>query len=256
MRQGDPPGPDDACRVSRGRDEASLREHRTLFPLKGTGTVMRSRRKLPGSRPRDSQRGRPAGDAWLGRIERGQIFRIVDLEGNQAVDTLFYNAADPADRYSAADTIRAQGNIYLTTGTRLLSTDGQRCSPSSRTRAGGTTPSAAPAPPRATRCATATARSVDARLPRQLPAGRGAREASRHDEARHRQQHQLLHERPGDARRRAHLRRWHLRAAASTSSCAPRWTCSASSRNCPQLNNPCNAYNPTPIRVLVWDARP
>jgi uncharacterized protein YcgI (DUF1989 family) len=24
--------------------------------------------------------------------------------------------------------------------------------------------------------------------------------------------------------------------------------------NCPQLNNPCNAYNPTPIRVLIWDA--
>jgi uncharacterized protein YcgI (DUF1989 family) len=23
--------------------------------------------------------------------------------------------------------------------------------------------------------------------------------------------------------------------------------------NCPQLNNPCNAYNPTPIRVLIWD---
>jgi uncharacterized protein len=23
--------------------------------------------------------------------------------------------------------------------------------------------------------------------------------------------------------------------------------------NCPQLNNPCNAYNPTPVRVLVWD---
>ena len=24
--------------------------------------------------------------------------------------------------------------------------------------------------------------------------------------------------------------------------------------NCPQLNNPCNAYNPTPIEVLVWNA--
>jgi uncharacterized protein YcgI (DUF1989 family) len=23
--------------------------------------------------------------------------------------------------------------------------------------------------------------------------------------------------------------------------------------NCPQLNNPCNAYNPTPIRILVWN---
>jgi len=24
--------------------------------------------------------------------------------------------------------------------------------------------------------------------------------------------------------------------------------------NCPQLNNPCNAYNPTPVRVLIWEA--
>ena len=57
-------------------------------------------------------------------IWKGQVLRIVDLEGNQAVDTLFYNAHDYAERYSAQDTIRAQGNIYLTTGTRLISTEG------------------------------------------------------------------------------------------------------------------------------------
>ena len=49
-----------------------------------------------------------AGDGWLHEIKRGQAFRIVDLEGNQAVDTLFYNATDHEERYSAADTIRAQ----------------------------------------------------------------------------------------------------------------------------------------------------
>jgi urea carboxylase-associated protein 1 len=48
----------------------------------------------------------------------------VDLEGNQAVDTLFYNAHDYSDRYSAQDTIRQQGNIYLTAGTRLMSSSG------------------------------------------------------------------------------------------------------------------------------------
>ena len=57
-------------------------------------------------------------------IKRGQTLRIVDLEGNQAVDTLFYSAADPIERYSATDTIREQGNIYLTTGTKLVSTEG------------------------------------------------------------------------------------------------------------------------------------
>src|SRR6187399_975210 len=57
-------------------------------------------------------------------IRRGQTLRIVDLEGNQAVDTLFFDAHDPTDRYSAVDTIREQGNIYLTTGTRLISSEG------------------------------------------------------------------------------------------------------------------------------------
>jgi len=65
-----------------------------------------------------------AGDPFVFVIEKGQVVRIVDLEGNQAVDTIFYNAADYADRYSAQDTIREQSNIYLTTGTRLLSTNG------------------------------------------------------------------------------------------------------------------------------------
>src|SRR5580658_5019582 len=66
----------------------------------------------------------PAGEPWLHEIHRGQHFRIVDLKGNQAVDTLFYNAHDYSDRYSAQDTIREQRNIYLTTGTKLRSTGG------------------------------------------------------------------------------------------------------------------------------------
>src|SRR6478736_5962375 len=65
-----------------------------------------------------------SGEAWIQEIVSGQTFRIVDLEGNQAVDTLFYNAHDRTDRYSAQDTIRKQGSIYLTTGTRLLSSEG------------------------------------------------------------------------------------------------------------------------------------
>lgn len=66
----------------------------------------------------------PAGDYWLHRIKKGQTFRIVDLEGNQAADTLFYDAEDAANRYSACDTIQKQSGLYLTTGTRLISTEG------------------------------------------------------------------------------------------------------------------------------------
>ena len=65
-----------------------------------------------------------AGDPFVHEIRRGQTVRIVDLEGNQAVDTLFYNAHDYSDRYSAQDTIREQASVYLTTGTRLMSTEG------------------------------------------------------------------------------------------------------------------------------------
>ncbi len=53
----------------------------------------------------------PAGTYWIDIVRKGETFRIVDLEGNQAVDTLFYNADDPAEHYSASDTIREQGNI-------------------------------------------------------------------------------------------------------------------------------------------------
>ena len=67
-----------------------------------------------------------AGDPWFHRITKGQTIRITDLEGNQAVDTLFYNADAPTERYSADETIRAQRNIYLTTGSVLLS---NRCQP-------------------------------------------------------------------------------------------------------------------------------
>ena len=65
----------------------------------------------------------PAGDYFLHRIEKGQTFRILDLEGNQAADTLFYNADDVSERYSAMDTIRGQGNVYLTAGTVLRSNE-------------------------------------------------------------------------------------------------------------------------------------
>ncbi|MDP4744686.1 MAG: DUF1989 domain-containing protein, partial [Porticoccaceae bacterium] len=60
-----------------------------------------------------------AGDYFIRRIDAGETIRIIDLEGNQAADTLFFNAADPSERYSASDTVREQGALYLTTGSKL-----------------------------------------------------------------------------------------------------------------------------------------
>jgi uncharacterized protein len=62
-----------------------------------------------------------AGDGFLEMVPSGGSIRIVDLEGNQAADTLFYDAADLTNRYSAFDTIREQAAVYLTAGARLLS---------------------------------------------------------------------------------------------------------------------------------------
>ena len=62
---------------------------------------------------------------WRHRVNAGETLRIIDLEGNQAVDFLLYATADDAERYSAQDTILAQRNIYLKTGTRLMSNLGR-----------------------------------------------------------------------------------------------------------------------------------
>ncbi len=66
----------------------------------------------------------PARAPWLHLVKKGQTLRIVDLEGNQAVDFLVYNAHDDAERYSAQDTIAAQGNIFLREGSVLRSNEG------------------------------------------------------------------------------------------------------------------------------------
>ncbi|CAA9483825.1 MAG: Urea carboxylase-related aminomethyltransferase, partial [uncultured Solirubrobacteraceae bacterium] len=65
-----------------------------------------------------------AGDGWTFALRAGDVLRMVDLEGNQAIDTLFFDAADPSNRYSAVDTIREQGSAYLGLGSRLLALDG------------------------------------------------------------------------------------------------------------------------------------
>lgn len=61
------------------------------------------------------------GDGALVRVPSGGRLRIVDLHGNQAVDTLLYDADDIDNRYSAFDTVREQRAVFLTTGSRLLS---------------------------------------------------------------------------------------------------------------------------------------
>ncbi|GAA4084005.1 urea amidolyase associated protein UAAP2 [Nonomuraea soli] len=65
----------------------------------------------------------PARAPWSAVVRSGQTLTITDLGGNQAVDCLLYDAHDTSVRYSAQDTVHAQGGIFLTTGTVLLSNE-------------------------------------------------------------------------------------------------------------------------------------
>ena len=63
----------------------------------------------------------PPGEDWSGKVDRGCVLRLVDMCGHQAVDFLCYNAADPSERYNAADTMKIGGSIYIQKGTRIFS---------------------------------------------------------------------------------------------------------------------------------------
>jgi len=62
---------------------------------------------------------------WSHVLRRGETLRLIDLGGQQAVDALFYCAADTAERYSAQGTLREQGSAYIGLGTRLISNEGR-----------------------------------------------------------------------------------------------------------------------------------
>ncbi len=192
-----------------------------------------------------------AGDHWSRRIARGQILRIVDLEGNQAADTLFYDADDPADRYSACDTIRHQAALYLTTGTRLMSTGGRALLTIVADTCGR-------------HDTLGGACSRESNTMRYAP-DREAMHACRDSFIRGAQEcHPELGKRDITCNINFFMnvpvtpdgrltfadgvsgpgRYVELRAERDV-------ICLIS--NCPQLNNPCNAYNPTPIEALVWD---
>ncbi len=62
-----------------------------------------------------------AGQPWSGQVNQGEHLVLVDLEGQQAIDFLCYNAHDPQERYHAPNTIKLQGNIYLGRNSSLWS---------------------------------------------------------------------------------------------------------------------------------------
>jgi uncharacterized protein len=193
----------------------------------------------------------PAGEAWLHRIARGQTLRIVDLEGNQAVDTLFYNANDTEERYSASDTIRLQGALYLTTGSVLRSQKGNALLTITADTCGrhDTLGGACSAESNTVRYGQHTKHMHNCRDSFLLAISKADLGLEKRDLTNNINFFMNVPVTPdgkltfedGISAGGKHVE---MRAEMDV-------LCLIS--NCPQLNNPCNAYNPTPIRVLVWN---
>ena len=194
-----------------------------------------------------------AGEPWIYEILKGQHLRIVDLDGNQAVDTLFYNASDPSDRYSAQDTIRSQRNIYLTTGTQLLSAAGTALLTIVADTCGrhDTLGGACANESNMVRYALEKRHMHACRnsfLKAVLAWGRGLDKRDITSNINFfmnvpvTPEGQLTFE-DGISEPGKYVE---MRAETDVLTLIS---------NCPQLNNPCNAYHPTPIEVLIWNGQ-
>ena len=192
-----------------------------------------------------------SGAPWVGTVRCGQTFRIVDLEGNQAVDTLFYNSADSEERYSANDTIVAQNNIYLTTGSRLLSNRGNTLMTIVADTCGrhDTLGGACSAESNTVRYALEKRSMHSCRDNFLMAITRGYGGLTKRDLSSNINFFMNVPVTPEGGLRFADG----ISAAGRYVEMRAEMDVLVLISNCPQLNNPCNAYNPTPIRLLVWD---
>jgi urea carboxylase-associated protein 1 len=193
-----------------------------------------------------------SGQGWHGSLRQGQLLRIVDLYGNQAVDTLFYNAHDASDRYSAVDTVREQGNLYLSTGTALLSSEGNTLLTIVADTCGrhDTLGGACAAESNQVRYALEKKYMHSCRDTFLLTLACCTSDMSKRDITANINFFMNVPVTPDgkltfEDGLSAPGRYVELRAEMDVRVLIS---------NCPQLNNPCNAYNPTPIRLLVFAA--
>ncbi|MGV1760626.1 urea amidolyase associated protein UAAP2 [Rhizobium sp. A22-96] len=182
-------------------------------------------------------------------IRKGQTLRIEDSYGQQAIDTLFYNAEDHSERYSSQDTMREQGAAYITTGTRIVSNEGRVMLTMSADSCGRHDTSAG-----ACSCESNTVRFGHGTKYLHACRDNFVLEVSRHGMGKRDVVPNINFfmnvpiepsgemtivdgiSAPGDY--------VELKAEMDVLLVIS---------NCPQINNPCNGFDPTPIRVLVWD---
>jgi urea carboxylase-associated protein 1 len=195
----------------------------------------------------------PAGDYWMHVIRHGETLRSLDLEGNQAADTLFYNADDPAEHYSACDTVREQGNIYLTCGSVLMSSLCRPLLTISADTVGrhDTLGGACSAESNTVRYALDKRTMHSCRDNYLLAVAENEQFGlSKRDIAHNINFFMNVPVTPDGGLRFEDG----LSGPGKYVEMVANMNVIALISNCPQLNNPCNAYNPTPIEVLIWDA--
>lgn len=195
----------------------------------------------------------PAGLGWMHPLKQGQFFRIVDLEGNQAVDTTFFRMEDPEDHYDAVVTIRKQNNIYLTTGTTLYSQEGYPLLKIVADLCGN----------HDTLGGSCSAQSNTIRYSRDIRYMHNCRDSFMLQLSEHQKDYKY-------SKRDLNPNINFFMNVPVTPEGGLKFDDGVSASgyyvemealtdvmilisNCPQLNNPCNAYNPTPVRLLIWD---
>ena len=191
-----------------------------------------------------------AGEPFMTEVKAGQTLRLLDLEGNQAVDTLFYSAANPRERYDVQRTLRKQNRVYLTTGTVLYSNLGK---------------------PMLTITADTCGRhdTLGGACAQESNTVRYALDKRYMHSCRDNFLRASLHDgRLNKADISANINFFMnvpvtpeggltfedgISAAGKYVELRAEMDIIVLISNCPQLNNPCNAYNPTPAEVLIWD---
>ena len=194
-----------------------------------------------------------AGDYFIQTIAAGDTIRIIDLEGNQAADTLFYSAKDPSERYSACDTIREQAALYLTTGSMLktnLNRDlieivADTCGRHDTVGGACSTESNTVRYDLEKRCMHACRDSWMLAIAENQEYGL-AKEDIGHNI-------NFFMNVPVTPEGQLQFADG-VSAPGKYVELTAKMDTIVLISNCPQLNNPCNAYNPTPIEVAIWEA--
>lgn len=193
-----------------------------------------------------------AGDYFLQVLPQGKVLRILDLEGNQAADTLFYNANNIEERYSAMDTIRQQQNVYLSAGSQLISNFGNpmldiiadTCGRHDTLGGACATESNTVRYALEKRCMHACRDSWMLAAAENPEFGLSKRDITHNIN--------FFMNVPVTEAGGLTFEDGISSPGKYVELCALIDTLVLIS-NCPQLNNPCNAFNPTPIEILIWD---